>query len=229
MSYTTDLIRNVAIAGHGGTGKTTLFEHFLFAGGVIPRAETVESGKTIGDFTPEEIERKISVHTTLAHVEKNGRKINFFDTPGSSDFIGDVILGFRASEFALLTVDSRAGVQIETVKLWRSLEERQKPRGVFVTKLDEERAGFDKVLEDLKEKFKVDPVPFTLPMGTGANYKGVIDVLNSKASTTSAAGELEKEGAIPAEYQDAANAARERLIEAAAEGDDSLMEKYIDK
>jgi elongation factor G len=231
MSYTTELIKNVSIAGHGGTGKTTLFEHLLFAGGIIPKAETVESGKTLGDSTPEEIERKISIHASLAHMERNGKKLNFFDTPGSSDFVGDVILALRASEFALLTIDGRAGVQIETVKLWRNLEDRKKPRGFFVTRLDDERANFARTLQDIKEKFKIDPVPFTLPMGDGQDYKGVIDVLNEKAYFVQDkdSGLMEKEGAIPAEYQEAAAAARERLIEAAAEGDDSLMEKYIDQ
>ena len=228
MSHTTDLIKNVSIAGHGQTGKTTLFERLLFAGGVIPRAETVESGKTVGDSSPEEIERKISIHAALGHIEWNGTKINIFDTPGSSDFTGDVILSFRAAEFALLAVDGRSGVQIETIKLWRNLDIRQKPRGVFVTKLDNDQADFDKALSDIKEKFKVDPVPVTLPMGNGGAFKGVIDVLHEKAYFVRSEA-LEKEGPVPDEFKDAVAAARERLIEAAAEGDDTLMEHYIDK
>ncbi|MCL2127701.1 MAG: GTP-binding protein, partial [Treponema sp.] len=171
MSYATEQIRNIAIAGHGQTGKTTLFEHLLFTGGVIPRAETVESGKTTGDSSPEEIERKISIHAALGHIEHGGVKINVFDTPGSSDFTGNVILSFRASEFALLAVDGRSGVQIETVKLWRNLDGRGKPRGVFINKLDNDQSDFAKALADIKDKFKVDPVPVTLPMGSGGAFK----------------------------------------------------------
>jgi elongation factor G len=230
MSHSTNQIKNIAIAGHGGTGKTSLFEHLLFAGGVIPRAELVESGKTVGDSAPEEIERKISIHAALAHVERDGTKINIFDTPGSSDFIGDVILSFRASEFALLAVEGRVGVQIETIKLWRNLEGRGKPRGFFITKLDDERADFARVLEDIKEKLRVEPVPFTLPMGQGAAYQGVIDVLNEKAWFIQGDGSApEKEGEIPPEYREEVAAAREKLIEAAADGDDTLMEHYIEK
>ena len=228
MSHTTDFIKNVSIAGHGQTGKTTLFEHLLFAGGVIPRAETVESGKTVGDSSPEEISHQISIHTALAHIERNGTKINLFDTPGSSDFTGDVILSFRASEFALLAVDGRSGVQIETIKLWRNLEGRKKPRGVFITKLDNDQADFARALSDIKDKCKVEPVPVSLPMGSGGAFKGVIDVLNEKAYFIQADA-VEQEGPIPAEFKDAVAAAREKLIEAAAEGDDTLMEHYIDK
>jgi len=228
MSFTTDLIRNVAIAGHGGTGKTTLFERLLFSAGVIPKAETLDSGKTVSDCTPEEIERKISIHTALAHVEWNGKKINVFDTPGSSDFTGDVILAIRASEFVLLTVEGQTGVQIETIKLWRNLESRNKPRGVFITRLDGERADFNKALADIKEKCKIEPVPVTIPIGSGAGFKGVIDVLSGKAWF--AQGEApEKEGPVPAEMQQAVDAAREKLFEAAAEGDDALMDQYLEK
>ena len=228
MSNSTDKIRNIAVAGHGQTGKTTLFEHLLFAGGVIPRAETLESGKTVSDSTPEEIERKISIHAAMGHVERNGVKINIFDTPGSSDFIGGVISSFRACEMALLTVDGKSGVQIETVKLWRNLDGSGKPRGVFVTKLDNDQADFNKTLADIKEKFKVDPVPVTLPIGSGGGFKGVIDVLHEKAYLTGGDA-VEKESSIPDDFKDALAAAREKLVEAAAEGDDSLMEQYIEK
>ena len=224
MSFTTDLIRNVAIAGHGGTGKTTLFERLLFAAGIVSRAETLESGKTVSDYTPEEIDRKISIHAAMANMVRNGKKINIFDTPGSSDFGGNVILSFRAAEFALLTVDGQTGVQIETVKIWRGLEGKNKPRGIFVTRMDGERADYDHVLADIKEKFKVDPVPITIPMGSGGNYKGIIDVLSEKAWFVQDGEGLEKEGPIPAEFQDETAAAREKLVEAAAEGNDTLME-----
>jgi elongation factor G len=228
VSYLTDKIRNIAIAGHGQTGKTTLFEHLLFAGGVIPKAETLESGKTTSDSTPEEIERKISIYAAMGHVERSGTKINFFDTPGSVDFNGSIILSFRASEMALLMIDGKSGVQIETVKLWKNLGANGKPKGVFITKLDNDQADFNKTLADIKEKFKVEPVTISLPMGSGGGFKGVIDVLHEKAYIMEGDA-LEKETAVPDEFKSAVSAAREKLIEAAAEGDDSLMEQYIEK
>jgi elongation factor G len=227
MAYSTDIIRNVALAGHGGTGKTTLFERALFAAGVIQKPAGVETGKTVSDFTPEEAERKISVHAALASFERKGKKINIFDTPGASDFTGEAILSFRSCESALLAVDAKSGVQIETIKLMRNLDGRKKPRAIVVTRLDEERADFDRVIEDIKEKFKVDPVPFSIPMGTGPDYKGVIDVLGGKAYLAGSGDGLEKAAAVPAEYQAAVDAAREKLIEAAAEGDNEMLEKYL--
>jgi len=232
MSYTVENIKNVSISGHGGTGKTTLFERLLFAGGVISKPETIESGKTVGDYSPEEIERKISIRAAMGHVDLRGRKINLFDTPGSSDFTGDVILCFRAAEFALLMVDGRDGVQIETVKLWRNLGAHSdgsldaqsgkaghgKPRGVFLNKLDDERADFERVLSDIHDKLKREPIPITIPMGKGAAYKGVIDVISGKAWLVQDGDALEKEGPIPDEYKEAFEIAREKLIEAAAEG-----------
>lgn len=229
MNFTTDSVRNVSISGHGGSGKTTLFERLLFAGGVIPKPETVESGKTVSDSAPEELEHRISIHACLANIPRTGRKINIFDTPGSADFVGDVILTYRASEFALVAADGRAGVQIETIKLWRNLEGRRKPRGIAVTKLDDDKSDFARVLADVKEKFKADPVPFSLPMGSGAGFKGVIDVLKRKAYLAGAGGSAaEAEAPVPGEYQKDLDAAFEKLVEAAAEGDDALMEKFLE-
>ncbi len=228
MSLSTDLVRNVAITGHGSTGKTTLLEHILFAGGAIPKPETIESGKTVSDYQDEEIQRKISVHSTLSHVAVRDRKINFIDTPGSSDFIGEVTLAFRSCELALVLLDGRSGVQIETIKSWRNLTTRNKPRAVFVTRLDEERSDYAKALEDVKEKFKVSPVPVTIPMGSGPGFKGVIDVLSRKAYPVPSSHDQKESAAdMPAEFKDQVEAARSALAEAAAEGDDALMDKYL--
>ncbi|MDR1363898.1 MAG: elongation factor G [Spirochaetaceae bacterium] len=226
MNFLTDSIRNVSISGHDGCGKTTLFERLLFSGGVIAKPETVESGKTVSDSTPEEFEHKISIHAAMANIVRGGKKINIFDTPGASDFVGDVILTYRACEFALVAVDGRAGVQIETIKLWRNLEKRKKPRGIIITKLDDSKADFERALADIKTKFKVNLVPITLPMGGGADYKGVVDALKQKAYFSNAAS-IEKEAEVPAEFKEAAAAALGKIAEAAADGDDALMEKFL--
>ena len=220
-------IRNVAVAGHGGTGKTTLFERLLWSAGAIAKPEAVESGKTVSDSTPEETQRKMSIYTAIGRYTREGVKVNLFDTPGAPDFAGDVILAFRAAELALLTCDGRAGVQIETVKQWRSLEDEKKPRGLCITKLDDERADYDKTLADIKEKFKITPVPLTIPMGSGTAFKGVIDVLKETACFAADGAEPEREGPIPPEYKEAAIDARIRVMEAAADGDEILLEKYI--
>jgi elongation factor G len=228
MANSTDLIRNVAITGHGGTGKTTLLEHLLFQGSAIPRPETIESGKTISDYGEDEIARKISIHASLSHVSHKDVKINFLDTPGSSDFVGEVILAFRSCESALVLVDAKTGVQIETIKLWRNLEGRKKPRVIFISKLDEERASFQGALDDIKAKFGQAPVAITIPMGEGADFRGVVDVLNASAYALPASHD-QRETAIPVPADMAAAVAeyRAKLFEAAAEGDDELMEKYL--
>jgi elongation factor G len=228
MANSTDLIRNLALAGHGGTGKTTLLEHLLFQGGAIPKPETIESGKTVSDFGEDEIARKISIHTSLSHVSVKDVKINFLDTPGSSDFVGELILAFRACESVLVALDAKTGVQIETIKLWRNLDGRKKPRMVFVSRLDEERASFQGALEDVKEKFKVVPVAVTIPMGEGPLFKGVVDVLSGVAyPLPSSHDQKEAGGPVPPDMAASVAEYRSKLFEAAAEGDDALMEKYL--
>ena len=228
MDFKTDQIRNITLAGHGQTGKTTLFERLLFAGGTLAKPESVESGKTVSDNSPEEIERKISIYASLAHITWKDVNINIWDTPGSSDFAGEVISAFRSTESALILIDGRSGAQIETIKLWRDLDRRNKPRMIFINRCEEDRTDIDAVLKDIREKFKVELCPVTIPMGKGASYKGVIDVLHGKAYTLDAAGQKETAGEIPEEYRSAYEDARAVLAGAAAEGDDDLLVKFID-
>lgn len=227
MGFTTDKIRTIAVAGHGQSGKTSLVEHLLYVSGLIAKAESVDSGKTVTDYSQEEIDRKISIYSTLVNLQKDDKLINIWDTPGASDFIGEVIAAFRSSEAALIVLDGRSGVQIETIKYWRDLDRRNKPRLVFANKMDEARADFDNCIADVKKQFQVDVFPVSFPMGTGDNFKGVVDVLHGKAYKIEGEKEIEME--IPAEYQDKYKDALEVLAGAAAEGDEELLVKFIDE
>lgn len=228
MALASKDIRNVTIAGHNGTGKTSLLEQLLYYSNVISRPEQVESGKTTSDYTEEEIARKISIHSALANISWEGKSLNFIDAPGTADFVGEVICGFRTCESALMVVDARDGAQIETIKLWRNLNKLSKPRAVFLNKMERERVDYDKTFTHLKEEFKTTFVPVTIPMGNGPDFKGVIDLIENKAYFFQP-GQKEKVGDIPSEYADEVEQYREALIESAAEGADDLMEKYLEE
>ena len=224
MAVSMNAIRNIAVCGHGGTGKTTLVEQMLFRAGVISKAESIDSGKTVSDYLDDEIEHKFSIHTSLMNLPWKDVKINVLDTPGSADFVGEVVASFRAAETAIMVISAPAGIQIETVKLWRRLDNRNLPRIVFVNKMDQERADFQKSLAEIKEAFGVTAVPLNLPLGQNGDHEGIVDILHMKA--IKAGGETSD---IPADMSDEVSEWREKLVEMAAEGDDELTEKFFDQ
>ena len=228
MSVDPKDIRNVAVVGHNGTGKTSLVESMLYYTGAIPKAELVAGGKTTSDFTEEEIARKISVHTALASTEWMGKRINILDTPGTADFIGEAICSFRSAEAALMLVDARDGAQIETIKLWRRLDTRNKPRAVFINKMDKERANSRDVLDNLTEEFHSNFAPVTIPIGYAEEFKGVINLIENQAYKFNPNGK-EEIIPIPADMAETVENYREELIEKAAEGADDLIEKYFEE
>ena len=224
MAISMNAIRNIALCGHGSTGKTSLTEQMLFRAGVISKPEKIESGKTVSDYQDDEIEHKFSMHTSLVNMMWNDVKINVLDTPGSADFVGEVVSAFRAAETAVMVISAPAGIQIETVKLWRRLDHRNLPRVIFINKMDQDRADFQKSLDEIKEAFKITAVPLNLPLGQGGSHAGIVDILHMKA--IKAGGE---ETEIPSDMEDDVSSWREKLIEMAAEGDDELTEKFFDQ
>lgn len=229
MGITTDMIRNIAVAGHGGTGKTTLVENLLFYGGAIGKPETTDTGRTVSDYTDEEISQKMSIHTTLSHITWGDTKINILDTPGLADFVGEVVASFRAAESAVMVVGAKAGVEIETIKLWRRLDGRNMPRMVFINKMDIDRADYQKTLDDLREKFDATFVPITVPIGAGSEYKGVVNLIDMKAYLAQGLGQKETAAEIPDEVKAMVEEFHETLVESAAEGDDELTMKYLEE
>ena len=228
MSVQSKDLRNVALVGHNGTGKTNLVEQMLYYAGVLSKPETVDSGKTTSDYTEEEIQRKISVHASLNSFTWEGKTINIIDTPGTADFIGEAICAFRSCEAALMVVDGREGAQIETIKLWRRLDSRNKPRAVFINKMDKERASYRHVIDSLESEFQSHFVPVVMALGEAEEFRGVINLIEKQAYEFKEGG---KEVAIPIpeKYAVVVEDFRNRLIENAAEGADDLIEKFFEE
>ncbi|MDQ1519446.1 MAG: elongation factor [Actinomycetota bacterium] len=225
-AFPTAKIRNVALVGHGGSGKTTLVEASCFTAGAIPRMGRVEDGNTVTDFDPEEQRRGISVSLALAPVEFDGCKVNLLDTPGYADFVGDVVAALHAADIAIFVVSAVEGVEVQTEVAWKLAEQRGIPRALFVNKLDRERASFERTLDDLKAKFGAGVAPLQLPIGEEGALSGVIDLLNDVAITYDANGKG-TEGPIPAEMEAEEHSVHDALIEGIVIADDDLMERYL--
>jgi elongation factor G len=221
--YTTEFIRNIALVSHGSGGKTMLGEAFLHATGATTRLGKIDDGTTVSDFEDEEIRRKLSLSTSVLPVEYKDHKINVLDTPGYTDFVGEVISALRVSDGVLILVDSVAGMEVGTEIAWGNCDTFKLPRFVVVNKMDRDNADFKKALASVQEYSPVRLVPFQLPWGEKAAFKGVIDLVTMKAYANE--GKTAEE--IPADLKPAADEARTALMEAAAEGDDALMEKYF--
>lgn len=223
--YATEFIRNVAMVSHGGGGKTSLGEALLYLTGAITRLGKVEEGNTVSDFEDEEIRRRLSLSTAILPCEYREHKINLLDTPGYTDFIGEVISALRVSDAALLLVDSVAGVEVGTEIVWGYCDEFKLPRLAVISKMDRENASFQNALASLRELApEVSFVPVQLPWGEKQGFRGVIDLFRMTARPA----EGKASEPIPDELKSAADEARVAVVEAAAEGDDALLEKYLD-
>lgn len=222
----TEKVRNVVLVGHGGAGKTSLAEAMLHLSGATKRLGAVDQGNSTLDYDPEEVKRQFTINLSLAPVTHDGVKINVIDTPGYVDFITDAIAGMEAAEMALFVVDAVAGPQVQTERLWKIAGEMGIARAVFINRVDKEHANFDAAVAALRAKFGDRVVPVQIPMGSEADFRGVVDVIRMKAYHHEADGEHMDE--IPAELVAAAEAARENLADKTAEADDELMMKYLE-
>jgi elongation factor G len=226
MAYQDPLaLRNVTVLGHRATGKTTLVEAMLFAAGATNRMGTVADGSTVTDHDEDEKRRGMSITASLCHLDWRDTHINLIDCPGESSFLADSVTSIRASDCALMVVNAQAGVEVSTERLWERCEEAGLARAVVVNMLDRERASFDSTLEALRE-MSPGCIAVEIPMGSEGDFHGVIDLVHMTA-TTYVNGPKGTEGEVPAEWADAAQAAREKLIDIVAEADDELIEKYL--
>jgi elongation factor G len=220
-------IRNVGVVGHGGVGKTSLVEAMLYAAGAVTRLGKVDDGSTTTDFDPDEVKRKISINTSVAHCDWKGHRVNIIDTPGYGDFIADARAGLRVVEAAVVVVDAVAGVQVQTEKVWKFATEFDLPRAIVVNRLDRERSDFFRTLESMGRRLKGRIVPVHIPIGEESGFRGYVDLVTQKA--TLFIDGKPSEQAVPTEAAGQVKEWREKLVEAAAETDDDLLAKYLEE
>jgi elongation factor G len=228
--YDGQSIRNVALVGHGHTGKTQLVSSLLFTAGMVNRLGKVDDGTSITDYDEEEIQRKFSISAGLAHAEWGKTKINFIDTPGYNIFLHETEGALVAADSALLLVHAVSGVEVQTEKTWGFCERLNLPRALVINQMDRDRASFERTMEALQGAFGRAVIPVQLPIGNEKNFRGVIDLVRMKAYTYDASGSGKaKEVEVPAELSEAATQAHEALVEMVAEGNDKLMEEFFEK
>jgi elongation factor G len=221
-----DKIRNVALVGHSGAGKTTLAEALLFRAGTIQRLGSVEDGTTVTDFDPEEHARGMSLSLALAPFEWKGFKINLIDTPGYADFIGDVHAAMRVADLAVFVVSAVEGVEVQTEYAWGVAEDHGVPRMIFINKLDKERASFDRTLAQLRDRFGAGIAPIELPIGDQAGFHGVADLFRDKAYVYDSGHAEEAE--IPESMSDREHEVHDNLVEGIVVADDDMLERYLE-
>jgi elongation factor G len=225
--YTTEFLRNIALVSHGGAGKTMLAESFLHATGATTRLGKVEDGTAASDYDEEEQRRNISIYSSVIPIEHRDHKINIIDAPGYNDFVGEAISALSVADGAVILVDAVAGVEVGTEIAWRFAEEFNLPRFFVINKMDRDNADFEKTFSAVEEFVRAHGkrvLKVHLPIGEKQDFKGVVDIIGMKAYM----GDGKTIAEIPAELKEAAEAAHFTLVEAAAEGEDELMEKYLE-
>jgi elongation factor G len=222
--YDAEHVFNVALVSHGGAGKTSLVEAMLYRSGAITRLGSIEEGNTTSDFDPDEVKRGMSVSLALAPAEWKGSKINLLDTPGYADFFGEVVEAVRVADAGIVVVDGVSGAQVGTEQVWRALDERSLPRVVVVNKLDRENSDYDRVLDQLRERYGKQVVPLTIPVGRESSLSGIVNLLSRAAYI----GDAAETSDVPADASDAVDMHREALVEAICELDDDLINLYLE-
>jgi elongation factor G len=222
--YSLENIRNLVLLSHSGAGKTSLSESVLFAAGAITRLGKVDDGTTTSDYEPDEVKRKISINLTLLPCQWKEARINLIDTPGYSDFVGEVRAAIRVSEGAIIVICAASGVEVGSEQVWSYSEEADLSRFIFINKMDRENADFHRTVNELRSKFGSKCVPVQLPIGAQDNFQGIVDLLALKSYI----GSEMKESEIPPSLQNEVGSFRNQLVEAVAETDDNLLEKYLE-
>ncbi|MCT4618532.1 MAG: elongation factor G [Marinisporobacter sp.] len=225
-AYVSDKIRNVALVGHGGCGKTVLTEAMLYTTKVTNRIGKTEDGNTVSDFDKQEIDRQISINTSLIPIEWDKDKYNILDTPGYFDFVGEVNSALRIAGGAIIVVDASSGVEVGTEKAWEYISKRKMPKLIFLNKMDKDNVNYDKVINQLREKFGKAIAPFAIPLGTDRGLRGLVNVVDLIAREYN--GKECVDAPIKEEWMERIQPIRDMLMESVAESDEVLMEKYFE-